>query len=81
MTQRLDQMNSVLSANSLTKKQPHQDSPISAFDQPFRINNAYTNTVDTEKDGFRVVFSYCSKNSSVSVLDAFSSSSCLKRIY
>ena len=34
MTQRLDQMNSVLSANSLTKKQPHQDSPISAFDQP-----------------------------------------------
>ena len=34
VTQRLDQMNSVLSANSLTKKQPHQDSPISAFDQP-----------------------------------------------
>ena len=47
----------------------------------FRINNAYTNTVDTEKDGFKAVFSYCSKNSSVSVLDAFSSSSCLKRIY
>lgn len=49
--------------------------------QPFRINNAYTNTVDTEKDGFRAVFSYCLKNSSVSVFDAFSSSSCLKRIY
>ena len=35
MTQRLDQMNSVLSANQLNRsKQLHKDSPISAFDQP-----------------------------------------------
>ncbi|ENU80182.1 hypothetical protein F975_01937 [Acinetobacter sp. ANC 3789] len=35
VTQRLDQMNSVLSANQLNRsKQLHKDSPISAFDQP-----------------------------------------------